>query len=161
MKVIKKISIIAVSLIIIFLIASLINSRKYSVVKKAISPKAAEETIKNQVDAILVQPNFWTTGTGWVISEGENKGKSIRLIDFSAETELTSSILRVDNNRFLVQGQITSVKPTPENSEADFEMVVTSWDIVSPIKREYVYNQKMRLFPPKNKLDDYDFIRIK
>lgn len=155
--VIKKILLFLSVLLVLFILITLYTSRKYGLVKKAISPNQAEERLNDEKNGLIVSSNYGTTGSGWIISEGEDKGKSVVLIDFGAESDLTGDILMLNKNKFLVQGEKKRINPEDENGLAEVEMVVESWEILYPIKREAIYKGDPRLFPPKKHLDEYDY----
>lgn len=145
-------------IIIVFCIVALLNGRKYPQVKKAISPKLAEKKYREEQDSLIVNSNFWTTGTGWIIAEGEDKGQSIRLLDFEADLKLSGDILRVETNKFWVKGELRNPSSEDEKYGTKYEMIVHSWEIIAPIKREPIIEGDPRWFPPRGYLDESDFI---
>lgn len=142
-------------IIVIFIIIKKIN-KPNNVVLPALDRAYAEGMVKDNECYIVRGANPEEFGTGgWYYIDGKEK-KKIMLGGRNPAHELSNIFVDSDFNSFLVKGRIDE-KLTQFNGCPT--LIVESWYIIAPIKRDYgprEYRREQRFFYPRDYIDTYD-----
>lgn len=161
MQIIKKVIIILFPILLLF-IASVIfiyAGLHTESVRDGITLECAQRIVEHGSDYYIVTESG-EMGIEFQISYGLDKGIDVALTGNAPLMYLNHAFFQSKHNSFLIKGKVyneqykgnTYYESYPEILSIEVE----SWEIITPIGRDYTYEKHGRLIYPTNYLDKYD-----
>lgn len=165
MKKAKKSLIIAVIIGVIAIFFVYMSQFRYSCVRKGIWMAEARRTVDTQPGYFIVTQCPGATGAEFEIAYGEHEGEPVELTGNSPSDSLSYIFFYGKTNYCLVHGEERNKENIgidyyeytyPVDLEHMYTINVTDWEIIMPIHRDYVYEEKGRYLYPFWCIDSFD-----
>jgi len=137
----------------------------YGIIREGVSLDEAMQIVDNNDHFFIVTSQHGATGAQFAISYGESNGADVELSKNTPMTTLSNVFFLSLSNSFLIKstGYCENVenlgKPFHEAYPNVFTIEVESWEIITPIRRDYQYRkfeQRKRFFSPRKYIDQFD-----
>lgn len=145
---------------VLVLAGVLVSQFRYPCVRRGVSLSYARSVVDSESGWFIVTQQNVNTGAQFEIAYGENLGVDVELIGDSPNSSLSKVFLLSRQNYFLVHGtEMNSENIGKEFSSAlpkIYTIDVDSWEIITPVRRDYQYSDEYRWFYPLWCIDGFD-----
>ncbi len=146
--------------LVLVLTGALVSQFRYPCVRKGVSLSYAKNVVDSKPGWYIVTQQNVNTGAQFEIAYGENPGVDVELIGDSPRSSLSIVFFLSKQNYFLVHGtELNTENIGKEFSSAlpnIYTIDVNSWEIITPVRRDYQYSDEYRWFYPLWCIDEFD-----
>ena len=141
------------------------SSLNTKVVRPGITLDDAKKIVDENAEYYIIRADY-STGIDWFIGYGDDEGIEVWLEGEMPGKYLSSVFFFSKSNSFLVKGtefnkeyKGGSIMEAMGHGEPIYTVKVESWEIITPIGRDYTYEHHERFLYPTDYLDQYDVDR--